>query len=685
MLKKKTGKCVKLHLRQMAILLVDSYDSFTNNLRNLVQEVTNDEVIIIPNDKYNLPHDQGLLEKLLDRVNAVIIGPGPGSPSDVNDIGIIPTILGFKKMPILGVCLGFQCMCIHYGGTINYLNEPVHGQIARIQLDADHDRLQGDANLFQGFPNEFDSVRYHSIYVDQPGDMIALAHCDGILMAAAHKKYPHYGVQYHPESICSQQGQELIRNFWSLAKGNIKPQPMLQMHQLTLTPSQSLQFKRVANCNPIDACEQFEDFLLLNSASQPGDWSIVGLPIPNESDVISHSTTSGEITLSKWKAPGKTVAGSIWTFLHSYMKERMCQPYIENSLLSQCPFVGGLVGFISYEEGCYVQPPTESIPDMKLCFIERFIAIKEGSAFIVSIKDDDMEWIQSTAVKFIPTTSGNEPFEAEIMRPQKEKYFEQFDQCQKYLHLGDSYELCLTTEAKVMIPNTVEPWQVYKTMVAKNPSPYSAYLDFGDSRLLSTSPERFLSWDTTTCEMRPIKGTVKKDGVDYDQACKLLKIPKEMGENLMIVDLIRHDLYEHLANVRVTQLMQVEEYHTVYQLVSVIRGDRIPGQGIEILEHALPPGSMTGAPKKRSVELLQQIERRNRGIYSGVAGYWSVNDNADWSVVIRSLYQYGNDSQHTDTHNCYRCGAGGAITVLSTAQGEWDELNVKLDSVLHAL
>ena len=220
-------------------------------------------------------------------------------------------------------------------------------------------------------------------------------------------------------------------------------------------------------------------------------------------------------------------------------------------------------------------------------------------------------------------------------------------------------------------------------MIQYNASPYSAFFDFGDAQLLSTSPERFISWNNEKCQMRPIKGTVsKKDTKSYKKACEKLLIPKEMGENLMIVDLIRHDLSSLMENVNVKKLMGVEEYQTVYQLVSVIEG-QLKGsssRGIDVLKSTLPPGSMTGAPKKRSVEILELLEGyKRRGIYSGVCGYWSVDNMADWSVVIRSLFGYNSAEDGPKT---LYCGAGGAITVLSNAESEWQEMNDKLDSVL---
>lgn len=711
----------------MSILLVDSYDSFTYNLRNLVLTATDAHVLTIHNDSYNLDNETDKIElnNLLDSVDAVVIGPGPGSPTNPSDIGIIPYIYNeFPSKPILGICLGFQILCLVNNCTIDYLKAPIHGQVHSIDI-LDH------SSIFKGLPNSIDSVRYHSIFVDDisKSDSIKpLAYYTSednvrFLMAAQHKEKPHYGVQYHPESICSHSGFEMVRNFWSLVdkSKSLKSGIFHDKHVVVSTPliteykstiEFDYQFKQIdlldnVNFDILKICDLFkstnQDILLLNSASAPGEWSIIGLPQENESDVITHSTENPNIVrLSKWnsKSPHlSTESHDIFEYLSSYMSSRYFNPEIPNDQLKSCPFIGGLIGFMSYEEGSFVESQklekrTESdIDDTKLCFIERFLAISpNNSIYIVSIRKNDQQFLSKVKSQLSNSKLPSTNFEIDslskntkITIPDKDEYFKTFHECQKYLHLGDSYELCLTYNTIVQIPDNFDSWDVYKSLVKKNPSPYSAYLNFQTSMLLSTSPERFISWNSKCCQMRPIKGTLKKHpSINYEKACELLKVPKELGENLMIVDLIRDNLLFLLDKIEVTKLMSVEEYETIYQLVSVIEGSFTNEfKGIDVLKNSLPPGSMTGAPKKRSVEILQQLEKnQRRGLYSGICGYWSINDNADWSVIIRSLFRYSDDLKQDEGFDTYRCGAGGALTVLSTDQGEWDEMLVKLHSVL---
>ncbi|KAF9448291.1 ADC synthase [Macrolepiota fuliginosa MF-IS2] len=224
---------------------------------------------------------------------------------------------------------------------------------------------------------------------------------------------------------------------------------------------------------------------------------------------------------------------------------------------------------------------------------------------------------------------------------------------------------------RITVPKeaTIPAWERYKQLRQVNPAPHSAYLRLHPTTFLSSPPERFLSYS------RP-------------RVLLLAGSRKEIAENLMIVDLIRQDLHNAVGeNVNMTKFCGVEEYETVWQLVSVIEGS-LPegapvtvddGLGWEVLRRSLPPGSMTGAPKKRSVELLKSIEGHERGLYSGVFGCWCAGGGGDWSVIIRSCFLH--DSKKGSDEE-WIVGAGGAITALSDPEAEWEEMKAKLNGVL---
>jgi para-aminobenzoate synthetase len=212
-----------------------------------------------------------------------------------------------------------------------------------------------------------------------------------------------------------------------------------------------------------------------------------------------------------------------------------------------------------------------------------------------------------------------------------------------------------------------------------------------------------------------MKGTVKKsDAPSREEAERLLGVEKEKAENLMIVDLVRHDLYGvcGAGNVRVEKLMGIEEYESVWQMVSAVVGD-IPGgdgnvtggeaaeagevpatvegkgkeeslgySGVDVLAASLPPGSMTGAPKKRSCEVLNEIEHGRRSLYSGVVGYMDVGGRGDWSVNIRCAFRWDDESAVSENDTWY-IGAGGAVTALSDPTAEREEMETKLFNTLN--
>lgn len=516
-----------------------------------------------------------------------------------------------------------------------------------------------------------------------------------------------------------------------------------------------------------------------------GEHSIIGIVSPN-SLRLEYEIGTNEVRRIH-NGQSKTIdlrycGGGIFSYLKSFMNQ-----YSVEGSNTRVPFWGGLMGFISYEAGLetigitHPRRRTEKDsqrPDSSFVFVERSIVVDHINqrVHVQTIKPDDQDWVDRTTLQLertrprTPLSSAPDlqSINAQMSLPDSTTYRSKVRACQSAIRAGDSYELCLTTQASIHTPSRLETWPLYLRLRHLNPAPFSALLRLGSLTLLSSSPERFLRWSrpresscssnsdafnrkekTIKCQFRPIKGTVKRQPnpnfppLTLAEATALLATPKERAENLMIVDLIRHDLHGVVGSGRVSvpRLMVVEEYATLFQLVSVVEGSlvvedddntsmeddnpaisdtpkhpstqkstlrtqRTSKTGIDILAASLPPGSMTGAPKLRSCQILRSLEERPRGVYSGVVGYLDVGGGGDFSVVIRSAVHWDDDENRAkheanresgesgcgddskkeaaagDEDDEWTIGAGGAVTSLSSEEGEWEEMIAKMRSTL---
>jgi para-aminobenzoate synthetase len=288
-------------------------------------------------------------------------------------------------------------------------------------------------------------------------------------------------------------------------------------------------------------------------------------------------------------------------------------------------------------------------------------------------------------------SDGSTPHERRL-----DEYGAAFEEVQRQLRLGNSYEVNLTY--RELLESTVDPVEAYLRLRATNPAPYSGYLQHHGVHLLSSSPERFATVDRHRwIEARPIKGTtLRGDTPDEDeqQRARLATDAKYRAENLMIVDLMRNDLSMvcEPGTVTVPELMAVESYPSVHQLVSTVRG-RLRGDvgTIGALRSIFPAGSMTGAPKRRTMEIIDEVESTPRGAYAGAFGWISGDGRADLSVVIRTLVAtpaVRDDGSNLPNRRLepaevtvrrwgYAWGTGGGVTVRSTVEDEYAETRWK--------
>ena len=785
------------------VLFIDAYDSFSHNIIALLEQECGVKVARIFIDAIIPDFDD-----FLSQFSAVVCGPGPGHPGCLKDVGLFKklwTLPDKKLLPVLGICLGFQSLAHDFGASVDRLPQPRHGIKTPV--------TSASTSIFDGLAS-INTVQYHSLHANlgyqasqlpsdaylwepsercpqlQPlawdfsspneGDLNLSKNPSAILMAVKHVTKPFYGIQFHPESICSEQSaRQVVSNWWQVAQqwspkfravsalsensefykfrvGCGSDIPTLRTgsdssssrvsetssYATSISLREKLEPKVCSASLPIGSLTvpsisetlnlPASDLIILDSEMRQlpeiGEASIIGLVL-SDTRRIDYSVGRNEVSIQSGEVVERIdlddYDGNVFSFLKAFMSGFAIERNDDRA------FCGGLMGYISYEAcletlGVNASTPSDR-PDLCFAFIERSILIdhKRQLLHVQCLSYDDADgsaskWVGeiSDSLKTLSENSDNVlairdlELSERLFRkalPLESEYKSKIAQCQDLINAGESYELCLTDQTSITLKDDPPVWDMYKHLRRLNPANFGAFVHLGPLTLLSTSPERFMKWSRfqkpeaveadeqfATCQFRPMKGTVRKRQVSPDgsvhylsreEATAILAVPKEQAENLMILDLIRHDLNGICRGVNVPGLMVVEDYDSVYQLISVIEG-KIPKplcfgpgegkSGIDCLAASLPPGSMTGAPKKRSCELLQSIEKKPRSIYSGVLGYMDISGKGDFNVLIRSMYKW--DDECGSGKAKWNIGAGGAVTTLSTEEGEWDEMLTKLQS-----
>ncbi|SDS48753.1 para-aminobenzoate synthetase [Brevibacterium siliguriense] len=377
----------------------------------------------------------------------------------------------------------------------------------------------------------------------------------------------------------------------------------------------------------------------------------------------------------------------------------------------------GWVGYLGYEHKAEVGSPNRhesDLPDAVMIFLDRALVIDHDTdrIHLLSLRradDSDGQaanqvWLDHTrariaSISIDKVTGAHQPNIASAKmdttdpanrrnptlsaRHSRDEYLDLIDEVQEKITDGETYEVCLTN----MLEGTVDPYEspltMYLRLRADNPTPFGAFIRTREASILSTSPERFLRIGADSrVESKPIKGTRPRGAnLAEDEAIKaeLAASVKDRSENLMIVDLVRHDLGRtaELGSVQVDTLFGIESYATVHQMVSTVSSrlaeDASP---VACVRAAFPPGSMTGAPKLRTMAIIDELEAGPRGVYSGAVGYFSLGGAVDLSVVIRALVVQG---------ETLRYGVGGAIVALSDSDEEYAEAVVKAAPMLRLL
>ncbi|GAV69983.1 GATase domain-containing protein/Chorismate_bind domain-containing protein/Anth_synt_I_N domain-containing protein [Cephalotus follicularis] len=821
-------------------LLIDNHDSYTYNIYQELSIINGLPPVVVRNDDWMWKDAFHYLyeENAFDNI---VISPGPGSPACATDIGICNRLLiECRDIPILGVCLGHQALGYAHGAQVVHASEPVHGRLSEIEHNG--------CGLFHDIPSGrnsgFKVVRYHSLIIDAdslPKEIIPIAWTSSadplsffkaqnydvipnvhksqsgkqnsfdsfstilpnrsscsvdnmerrkVLMGIMHSTRPHYGVQFHPESIATCYGRQIFKNFRDITEdywlrsrlSSTNERDFLYNACMQVSrASRSLRVPRISRsaknkddrfvreasrCHQIMSNEDEQNHvgmfnvtqsigakhLRLNwrkfdqLASQVGGARNIfcellgGHEAENTFWLDSSSIEKRRARFSFMGGKG----GSLWKqvtfklsnesekdfkgggllsiedaqgFSRSIYLEEGFLDYLKKELLSFCyeekdfeglpfDFCGGYVGYIGYnlkvECGAASNRHKSKNPDACFFFADNFIVIDHchDDIYIMSVREEATAmtpWLDDTEQKLLNlNASGKKKLECKkkleeqtsqpasvfqgktgfAAEKSREQYMKDVEKCMEYIKDGESYELCLTTQLRKQVEE-INSLRLYLHLRDKNPAPYAAWLNFSRERLCicCSSPERFLRLDRNgMLEAKPIKGTISRGTTKEEDELLRLQLQyseKDQAENLMIVDLLRNDLGSvcEPGSVHVPHLMDVESYATVHTMVSTIRGKKRSNvSAVDCVRAAFPGGSMTGAPKLRSMELLDSIESCARGIYSGSIGFFSYNQTFDLNIVIRTVVLHEDEAS---------IGAGGAIVALSNPEDEYEEMVLK--------
>jgi len=709
----------------MRTLLVDNHDSYTFNVFHLLAAASGSEPVVVNNDAVSW--------RVLSRsdFDAIVLSPGPGRPERWHDFGVCRDIVRYSEIPVLGICLGHQGIGNMLEGGVSSAPMAMHGRLSTVNHDG--------TGLFEGLPQDFSVVRYHSLAITSPmgpeGHEVAWAD-DGVVMGIEHRTRPMWGVQFHPESVATEHGLAIAENFYAMASRHRRKPPSEAAPSSEPAPAADdnsgrrdengsispeigpsaektsgkegelrLLVRSIDGEAPTEHVyerlfAEAEHSFWLDSADAPtwlAQCSYMGTSTGPDRCVLEYDVEASEVSVRRGGV--HTVEHkSVFDLLNREMAKYAVEPPpgVDRGLL------GGYVGYLGYE--CKADCGSRNVhssdmPDAAMMLATRVVAVDhaaERTHLIALCREDDPEaelWLEA-AEAVVAAALVEPPPERPLEPPPdpgghvrfdcgrgREQYLADIARSQAELAAGESYEVCLTDQ--ISTDAAPDPFALYRQLRRSNPAPFAAFLRFGERAIVSSSPERFLSVDRDRrVQARPIKGTISRrrdPAEDAAQRAQLEEDEKTRAEHLMIVDLLRNDLGRvcEVDSVRVPDLMVVEPYATVHQVVSTITGRLEPERSaVECVRACFPGGSMTGAPKERTMEIIDDLEDEARGVYSGAIGYFGVDGTTDLSIVIRTIVMRPGRTT---------IGAGGAIVMQSDPEEEFDEILLKARAPMAAI
>jgi para-aminobenzoate synthetase len=690
-------------------LLVDNHDSYTYNVFHLLAAASGEEPMVVNNDAVSW--------RVLTRMDfdAIVLSPGPGHPSRWHDFGVCSDILQKSEVPVFGICLGHQGIGNLLEGTVNRAPMAMHGRLSRVMHEG--------KGLFKDVPQGFSVVRYHSLAITSPpgpeGSVVAWSD-DGVVMGVEHTKRPIWGVQFHPESISTEYGLKIAENFFAMAERHQRPESR-PLGRATIVPQASkrapraaaqdgggeleLRMRKIEGQAPTEHVyerlfAEHDPSFWLDSADAPtwlAQCSYMGTTAGPDRCFVEYDVDSGEIAVNR---------GGVETVeqksIFDYLQRELERIAVESPEGVERGLVGGYVGYLGYELKADCGSPnvhSSDLPDAALMLANRVVAVdhtRDVTYVFALCRGEDPEaelWLDAAA-ELVERAIAEPAAERPLAPPSdpgahvsfqsgrgRTRYLADIAKSQSELLAGESYEVCLTDQFST--DASPEPFELYRQLRRANASPFSAFLHFGENAIVSSSPERFISVDRQRQVMaRPIKGTISRvedPAADAAVRRELKEDEKTYAEHLMIVDLLRNDLGVvcDVDSVEVPDLMVIEPYATVHQMVSTIVGRLEDGRSaVDCVRATFPGGSMTGAPKERTMEIIDDLEAEARGVYSGSIGYFGADGSTDLNIVIRTIVMRPGRTT---------IGAGGAIVMQSDPEEEFDEILLKARAPMAAI
>jgi len=439
----------------------------------------------------------------------------------------------------------------------------------------------------------------------------------------------------------------------------------------------------------------------LDSGMDPGKlgrYSFIG-----SSPFLVLSSRGSEITLIQGTEKSN-LSGNPFDVVNNFL-----QLYRLDSSSPPAPFIGGAVGYFSYDLCHFIERlPSTAVDDLKLpeCYLGFYDLVLafdnlQGKAYVISTGFPELRETErmARAIKRLNevkdkladvSSSGTEPPFTPISFPMEQvtlaggfthqEYVDAVEKARQYIIAGDIFEVNLSQRFEAKL--TITPYELYRRLRQINPAPFACYLDFEEVSVVSASPERFLRVRGDWVETRPIKGTRPRGKTAVEDevlANELMSSVKDRAENIMIVDLERNDLGRvcRFGTIKVTELAILETFPTVFHLTSTVEGKLREGKNcIDLLKATFPGGSITGAPKVRAMEIIDELEPTKRSVYTGNIGYLSFNGDLDLNIAIRTFLVKGRRAYFQ---------VGGAVVYDSDPEAEYQETLDKGRALINAL